>query len=353
MHSGCMHSPGISENEFVAVARNEEAGIERPSTRPLVSVVMPMRNAELYVEKALQSVLIEHDVHLEVVVVDDGSSDRSRAIVDRIQDSRVRVISGPQRGFAASWNAGVQASRGEILMQCDADDFFAVGRICHQASWLLANEEFDAVCAAMAMMDATGHLVSEEGLNVGTGMPISISHELISGVVRTSLCTYALRRRVFDQVGIMREYFETAPDVDFQLRLAEQCTIAFFPYCCYLYRLHNSSITHTQAASRRQFFEAMAHTLQEERQRTGTDALSLGKALSPPRGTDAPTAVTDQVQGMLIGRSWTELVQGKRRQSAQTAIRAALIRPFKFHGWVSLAKVLIRASIRKGTYKVD
>jgi GT2 family glycosyltransferase len=309
--------------------------------RPTVSVIMPMRNAEAYVEAAVRSVLVETNVDLELVVVNDGCTDRSSEIVASIDDPRIRVIAGPERGFSASWNAGVMASMGEIVMQCDSDDLFVPGRISAQVKWLKAHEDFDAVCSAMSMMDAGGALITE-GAAIGEGSPEHISNELRRGLTRTSLCTYALRRRVFSTVGMLREYFETGSDIDFQLRLGEQCSIAFFPYCSYLYRLHGQSITHSQAASRRVFFESIARQFQRERIETGTDALSRGSPPGPPAGGDPPSEVAVHIQGMLIGRAWGELHRGQIRGAVRTAFRGALAFPKRWEGWRQLLKILFR-----------
>ena len=80
----------------------------------LLSVLIPMRNAEPYVAAALDSVLSQRDVQLEVVIIDDGSTDRSVQIVEQINDPRVRIIRGPRKGIAAAFNAGLAAARGEI-----------------------------------------------------------------------------------------------------------------------------------------------------------------------------------------------------------------------------------------------
>src|SRR5205814_7748320 len=91
---------------------------------PLISVIIPMRNAERYVRAAVESVLAQKDVELEVIVVDDGSTDGSAEVVRGIGDARVRIIPGPQKGISASFNAGLAEARGELLARCDADDLY-------------------------------------------------------------------------------------------------------------------------------------------------------------------------------------------------------------------------------------
>ena len=100
---------------------------------PLVSVVIPMKNAEPYVREAVESVLKQEGVELEVIVVEDGSTDQSEAVVRSIDDPRIRIIPGPQKGIAAAFNAGLTEAKGEFVARCDADDVFPPGRL----AWLL------------------------------------------------------------------------------------------------------------------------------------------------------------------------------------------------------------------------
>jgi glycosyltransferase involved in cell wall biosynthesis len=91
---------------------------------PRVSVVMPARDALPHVGGAIASVLAQTFADLELVVVDDGSADATRAVAEAFarDDDRVRVISGPGRGVAAARNAGVSAARAGLVAFCDADD---------------------------------------------------------------------------------------------------------------------------------------------------------------------------------------------------------------------------------------
>src|SRR3954454_19608950 len=105
------------------------------SQLPLVTVLMPMRNAARFVGAALRSVLEQPNVNLEIVVIDDGSTDESADAGARFKDKRIRIIEGPRRGIAAAFNAGLDAARGEIIARCDADDHYPPGRLAQQAHW--------------------------------------------------------------------------------------------------------------------------------------------------------------------------------------------------------------------------
>lgn len=91
---------------------------------PMLSVIVPMFNVEPYVSACLESLVGQELADLEVVVVDDGSTDGGRAIADRFarQDSRVHVVEQANAGLSAARNTGVRAARGRHLAFCDSDD---------------------------------------------------------------------------------------------------------------------------------------------------------------------------------------------------------------------------------------
>lgn len=315
--------------------------------RPTVSVIVPMLNAQAYVEEALRSILRETQVPIEAIVVDDGSTDRSREIVAAIGDPRIRIVDGPRRGISASLNAGLAAVRGDIVMRCDADDLYPEGRIRRQVQWLQVHPEHDAVCGAFSTIDTAGRLVAEVGMRGGPPF-VRIDTELSRGVTRTHLCTFAIRRRVFDRIGAFREYFETAEDLDFQLRMGEACRVAYVPVDDYFYRLHGESITHSRSSGRRQFFDRIAVQFQRQRQSSGDDALALGSAPTPPAASDSPSGnVAMHMHGMLVGQSWRDLQDGRVRSGVERAWRAVATHPLHVRGWLNFAKILYRAAFPK------
>lgn len=107
-----------------AAARARRAVGATAWTPGLLSIVVPMYDVEAYVDECVASLRQQHYGHVEILVVDDGSTDGSRAIVERhaAQDRRVRVVSRPNGGLSAARNTGVRAAVGEFLAFVDADD---------------------------------------------------------------------------------------------------------------------------------------------------------------------------------------------------------------------------------------
>ncbi|MFN7135207.1 MAG: glycosyltransferase family 2 protein, partial [Myxococcales bacterium] len=89
-----------------------------------VSVLLPVRNAEPWLEEALGSLRAQTFPDYELIAVDDGSTDRSAAILARAaaEDPRIRVVPGPAKGISAALNAGLVHCTGELVARMDADD---------------------------------------------------------------------------------------------------------------------------------------------------------------------------------------------------------------------------------------
>lgn len=311
-----------------------------PSTVPRVSVLIPMRNAELFIATTLTSILQEKDVPIEVVVINDKSTDRSIEQVLSIGDKRICIIDGPGVGISACLNAGLAAAKGDIIMRCDADDMYPAGRIKEQVIWLDANPEYAAVCGAFSSMDVSGRMVAR----LTTGVAIQdITEELNAGRTRTSLCTYAIRKSSFHIVGGFRSYFATAEDIDFQLRLAESAKIMYLPFSCYLYRIHNASITHTQGNNKRVFFDETARQFQLQRKATGQDDLQRGCQPNPPDiQSDKPSAAAQQIQAMLTGAAWNEHAAGNKLKAVAVGFRALRQSPCDLGQWRNLLVLLVK-----------
>jgi glycosyltransferase involved in cell wall biosynthesis len=307
-----------------------------------VSVLMPMKNTARYVRDAVTSVLSQDFRDVELVVVDDASTDGSRAVVESIRDRRIRLLAGQERGVSAAWNVGLAVATGEVLMQCDSDDLYPQGRIARQLRFLDAHPEFGAVCGPFSTMTPSGRNVAD--LWADGDQAEEITQELLGGHTRTHLCAFAIRTEHLRALGGKREYFESAEDLDLQLRLAERCRIWYEPYGAYRYRLHDASVTHTQPSSRRQFFEQYARDLRRQRATGKPDDLQRGEPLDPPEAPSPPDRSGEQLRGMLIGEAWRQHRRGDRLAAIVNGLRALAHSPTTFEIWKSVAALLFKPS---------
>jgi glycosyltransferase involved in cell wall biosynthesis len=309
---------------------------------PLVSVIMPMRNTERFVIPALNSILRSKELAIEIIVVDDKSTDQSVNRVREVRDRRIRLLEGNGRGAANAMNLALAQARGEIIMCCDSDDLFPAERISQQTAWLQSHMEYDAVCGNYSTIDSDGNEITL--LRCGTAFA-DITDELAGGKVRAHLCTYAIRSSFVRRVAGFREFFISGYDIDFQLRCGELGRIAFVPENWYTYRIHNSSIIHTQSSAMMNFYERTAYELQKQRHEFGIDDIQKGNP--PPKPTDdrsLPFSATAHIQGQLIGQAWHEHRAGNKIGALRFGFRAVATDPLQMGMWRSLIAMILKPS---------
>lgn len=111
----------------------------------MISVVMPVYNGAATVMAAVDSVLRQSEEGFELVVVDDGSTDDTVALLESVPDRRVRVLTGPHRGIVAALNRGLTAARGDLVARMDADDVSLPLRLALQREFLDLHPEVGLV----------------------------------------------------------------------------------------------------------------------------------------------------------------------------------------------------------------
>ncbi len=309
---------------------------------PKISIIMPMRNAAAYVREAVTSLLAQDWENLEIVVVDDGSTDNSASIVNSLKDTRIKLVPGPKRGIAAALNAGLAAATGELFCRCDADDWYPQNRLGRQAKLLLDRPELGAVCGTFTMVAASGKRITDQ---IWATDATEISDEIKSGVGRTHFCTFMVRMEIIRKLGGFRDYFIGTEDSDFILRLGEVCKVWYEPTLCYLYRLHGESITHTQPSSQRNFLERTMVEFQKQRLATGADDLMRGNPPALPTNLASDAERThDQVQHVLLGQAWKQHAAGRRWCAIKSGFRAVMSQPRTVSAWRSWVALIVKPS---------
>jgi glycosyltransferase involved in cell wall biosynthesis len=168
---------------------------------PLVSVIIPVFNGERYVADAIASVLAQRHHALEVIVVDDGSTDASADVVRRIVDARCRLVQQASSGAAAARNRGVAESTGTLLAFLDADDVWTPDKLARQLHTLTAEPTIDMVF---------GHYVTFGG-----------GHDASAVRPGYSLGTMLIRRERFVKVGPLSTGWRVGEFIDWYARAEE------------------------------------------------------------------------------------------------------------------------------------
>ncbi len=115
---------------------------------PLISIIVPVFNVEAYVERCIESLILQSYQNIEIIIVDDGSTDNSGKICDkyRERDSRIKVIHKQNGGLADARNTGLDKAKGEYIAFVDSDDWVAADYVNEMYKVLVLNDSDIAVC---------------------------------------------------------------------------------------------------------------------------------------------------------------------------------------------------------------
>lgn len=219
---------------------------------PLISVVMPVYNAERYLRLAVDSILAQTLPDFELIAVDDGSKDRSKEILEEYaaRDRRVRVVSRPNTGIVSALNDGLAVARGNFIARMDGDDWVTPHRFEKQAAFLREHPACVCVGAFFNYMDAKGALVK---WNPRETDPAKIEKALLSGDGGALIHPVIMARRAaVDQAGRYRTEAQWVEDLDLYLRLAQIGELSNVSEVLLHYRYHSQSVNFTRNEGRHQ-----------------------------------------------------------------------------------------------------
>jgi glycosyltransferase involved in cell wall biosynthesis len=226
----------------------------------IISCIVPVFNGEKFLAEALESILGQHHRPLEIIVVDDGSTDGSEAVAKQYDD-RIRYLRQDNMGPAAARNLGLQAARGDFIAFLDCDDRWHPEKLERQIARFRARHELEC-CVGHVQNFWIPELHDEEN----RFRDHRISQALPGYVAGTLLA----RRGVFDKVGLFNPRLQHGDATDWFLRAREKKTVTELLPDVFLYRrLHQSNRIRTLgASSRKQFLEIVKTSLDRRRERS-------------------------------------------------------------------------------------
>jgi glycosyltransferase involved in cell wall biosynthesis len=197
--------------------------------QPLISVVIPAYNGEPFLEQAIESAVAQTWPRTEVLVVDDGSTDRSAEIAG---SSSVKLVRQENRGVAAARNRGVDEAEGELLSFLDQDDMLRPEKLERQLEALLAQPEAGMSSCKMRVV-----------LEPGCSVPDWIDPDLFGReVYSVQLGTILVWRRTFERIGRLDDSYRWGNDTDWFMRSREaKVPIARVNEALMLYRVHDQN----------------------------------------------------------------------------------------------------------------
>jgi glycosyltransferase involved in cell wall biosynthesis len=210
--------------------------------KPLVSVVMAVHNGADWILKSVESILQQTYEHLELIVIDDGSVDDSAAIVNAIEDKRIRLFKNEkQSGLVYSLNFGISQARGQYIARMDADDISLPERISSQMAILQNDKRIVAVGGWITLVDENDEVIEQWEYPESTKM-IMWNQFFNSGFAHPSTLFLA---SAFKKAGGYLTDHKYAEDFDLWSRLGEVGELYNIQKPLLLYRVHTSSISHS------------------------------------------------------------------------------------------------------------
>lgn len=230
------------------------------TSQPLVSVVIPVYNGERYLEEALQSAFDQDYPHLEVVLVDDGSTDRSADIARSF--AGLKYLSQPNQGPAAARNTALSYVTGDLVTFLDADDLWPGNRVRLQVDFMLENPDIGFAfgrCHAF--------------LEPGTPRPPWLSEDALTGAqVGYFPGTLVATREALDIVGGFNPELQVGEGADWFIRAKDsRIPMKVIDEVLLHRRVHATNLTHQGRQINQNILQALKQSLDRKRQQEAAD----------------------------------------------------------------------------------
>ena len=303
------------------------------STAPVISVVMPVYNAERYVARAVASICEQTFSDFEFIIVNDGSTDGTLAILQDFakRDARIKLISRPNTGVVGASNDALAPARGELIARMDGDDIAMPTRFEKQVRYMRAHPECAALGSWVRMIDTDDDPVRIYRVPLG--------HDDIDRALFETWAifhpTMMTRRELIMRVGGYREPFAALEDLDLLLRLSEHGRLANLPEPLVQYRQHASSMCLSQS---RRMNSIIGEILRQAYERRG---------LKPPASLASKRCGPDQHDPLTLQMMWAWWAHddGFYSTARKHGLRLLRQRPLDVNVW-RLFACAVRGSIR-------
>jgi len=192
--------------------------------RDVISAIIPTYNRAAYLQRAIGSVLAQRRSCFELIVVDDGSTDETCALVERLAAGAVipvRLVRQANRGAAAARNTGIREARGNLLAFLDSDDWWLPEKLTVQAAAMAARPQF-LISHTREIWFRGGQRVNQKKKH---DPPDGDSFAASLAMCVVGMSTVMVRRELFDRFGVFDESLPCCEDYDLWLRVG--CTEPF------------------------------------------------------------------------------------------------------------------------------
>jgi glycosyltransferase involved in cell wall biosynthesis len=209
----------------------------------LISVIIPVYNGEKTIRETIQSVLDQTFSDFELLIINDGSQDKTLDVVFTIADPRIQIFSYPNSGVNASRNRGIQKSTGEFIAFLDADDLWTPDKLDAQFMALQENSDAAVAYSWVDYIDESGKFLRRGSYCAASG---NVYAQLLLSDFLENGSNPLIRRSHLNQVGLFDESLSYGEDWELWIRLAARYPFIVVTRSQILYRVssHTAS-THT------------------------------------------------------------------------------------------------------------
>lgn len=217
---------------------------------PVVSIIVPIYNVEAYIERCIQSLLDQTESAIEVILVDDGSTDRSGQLCDQYAetDQRIRVLHKKNGGLSDARNAGIAIARGEYLLFVDGDDY-ADKELAEKTVFCAKQNDADMVVFDYQEIEMCSGRKDTRSCPLQAGKKLSAGKNPELLLITPSACNKLYRRSFWNDTGILYPTGRNFEDLSVIPRMLQQagCVVYLKSTPLYFYVLRDGSIMRSGA----------------------------------------------------------------------------------------------------------
>jgi glycosyltransferase involved in cell wall biosynthesis len=319
---------------------------------PKISVIMSVFNGEKYLREAVDSILNQTFVDFEFILINDGSTDKTKAILDSCHDARIRLIHQENIGLTESLNKGLGMARGVYIARMDADDISHVNRLEKEAAFLDANKDVGLVGTFGIRIDEkgkAGHLISFPTSDEALRKRLEYDCPFLHGAVM-------YRKECIDRVGNYRKKIGPSEDLDLWLRISERFGLACLDEPLYKDRVVSDGVSMSLRFNQVRAI-LLTRKLSNDRKTAGKDELDTMSDSDVEHVLDSLMPPTEVNKRNVLYAKYNYLADvsyfaGDYFQAFKWLSRSLLVRPFSWQSIVLalktvVASVLPKALVRK------
>lgn len=216
---------------------------------PKISIIMPAYNAEKYIKEAVDSILNQTFKDFELIIVNDGSTDSTKTIIESYIDPRIKIITHKtNQGIYSSRSDGLKAAQGEFIAVLDSDDIAMKNRLEEQSNFMIKNPDIAVVGSWMEVIDV-------DSGDTYTLKPecdpviIKWMHILKNQILNSASF---FRKDIVDKIGYYKKEYEYAEDYDLWSRISRRYKMANIPKVLVKYRIRKKSVTRASESGKAQ-----------------------------------------------------------------------------------------------------